>query len=236
MAQRRLPGTGRTVTDKGLPPTPYPGATGGQQAQKQNLPWTGERRPPAPAEPYKELMDYLVDALARRMVEEFSNQKMPTYQPPWVVPPFEYQPIHTTVGAGNAGGVFIPEVLLAGGAWRTLVTINVPNGYYGTIDKLGFDLTDPLGGPANVPYQTTQYRIRENNSHMILPATFGAYGTVQDPYKQYICHVYPNRPVTIEFSNTAVAPNNWWCAVRVGGWQYRTTQNTGRNGSIGIVD
>jgi len=235
MAQRKLPGTGRVQTDRGLPGVPYPGATGGQQAAYQNLPYTGERRPPAPPEPDKAFVDYLVDAVARRMAEEFSNQKMPTYQPPWVVPPFQYQPIHQTVGAGNAGGMFIPEILAAGGAWRTLLTINVPAGFFGTIDKFGFDLTDPAAGPVNIPYERTMYRIRENNTHIILPQTFGAYGTVQDPYKQYICHVYPNRPVTIEFANTDLLLP-FWCAVRVGGWQYKISQNTGRNGSVGIVD
>ena len=235
MAQRKLPGSGRVMSDRGLPSVPYPGATGGQQAKFQNMPITGERRPPTPAEPYKEIVDYLVDAVSRRMVEEFSNQKMPAYQPPWVVPPFDYKPIHQTAGCGTPGAIFFPDTIPPGGAWTTISTVNVPKGYFGTIDKFGFDLTDPLGGPANIPYQCTMYRIRENNSHVIVPQTFGAYGTVQDPYLQYICHTYPNRPITIEFSNTHPV-FTWNVAVRVGGWEYKTTQNTGKNGSIGIVD
>jgi hypothetical protein len=235
MAQRRLPGSGRTMTDRQLPPTPYPGATTGQQARAQNMPITGERRPAAPSDPYKGIVDYLVDAIARRMVEEFSNQKMPSYQPPWVVPPFSYKPIHQTDGAGNVGVPFIPDLLPPGGVWTVITTINVPRGYYGTIDKFGFDLVDPLGGPVNVPYQTTMYRIRENNTHTILGPTFGAYGTVQDPYLQYICHVYPGRPITFEFANTHPALT-WNISARAGGWQYKVAHDTGRNGSVGITD
>lgn len=235
MAQRRNPGSGRVVTDRGFPPIPYSGATGGQQARMQNLPITGERHPPQPPQPYKEIVDYLVDSVGRRMVEEFSNQKMPTYQPPWVVPPFEYRSIHQTTGCGTPGAVFVPDQLAPVSGWVVISTINVPKGFFGTIDKLGFDLTDNAGGPANVPYQCTLYRIMENGNHVILPQNFGAYGTVQDPYKQYICHVYPNRPVTLEFNNThpLITVN---VQTRMGGWQYRVDQYTGKNGSVGIVD
>jgi hypothetical protein len=218
-----------------MPPDFMDGALGGQQAHFNKTGATGEKRPPPPSVNWlRAAIDYLVDRLAIRQVVERVNIADPVYQPPWVVPPYRFYPIHETVGAGDGTSPFVAVTVPAGGAWTTIYTHNPIKGRVSVINQFGFELSDPGGGPANIPYEETQYRIVDQSGKLYFGPTFGAYGTFRDPIPFPIVIAPSGITLRVQFANVN-AGTDWRIALRVGGWQWEQGLNSGRNSMSGIV-
>ncbi len=225
-----------TRTARGMPPKQYPGALDGSQAHKQKMPVDGERHPaPPPIGWLTQTVHYLVDRMSMRMITEFFNLRMPIYQAPWVTPPYNYFPLTDDEGLGSPVVPFVPTPLpAAAGVWAAIHTIEVPIGFRGIVNRFGFDLTDPLGGAVNIPYETTQWRVRRGNQIIDGPH-FGHFGSVEEPYEFPFYHVRPEEPLIIEFQNFHAALT-WSIASRVFGWKWKIGMNAGRSQAESIVD
>ena len=226
-----------TRTTRGLPPKQYPGALDGSQAHLQKMPVDGERHPKPPQQGWiTQSIEYLVDRMSMRLITEIFNLRMPIYQAPWVTPPYHFLPLTDDEGLGAPVVPFVPTPLPPTpiGTWITIHTITVPKGYRGIVNRYGFELSDPLGGPVNIPYETVQFRVRIQNSVIDGPH-FGHWGSIEEPYEFPFGHVRPDEPLYIDIRNNHPGLT-WNVASRALGWKWKIGMNAGKSQAESIVD